>query len=308
MSDTLKIIQEMRDGKLSPDEAVDLADNHANHIGNIDVASLRIDHLGTGFPSLDKYFLFPRNRSGLVVVGARPGHGKSAFMFQIAFNVAKEQPVLIYSLEMDEEQILTRMLAADLNVSSAKIMRGEVPIERLRKAQRRYADLGYYIDDRPRIHINELRNSAVRFSKTRKPALIVVDYLQLVRTNPRSTRDQEIGDITGELLAISKECNCPVLTASQLNRGVDARGHEMRSKGKKPDYRPALSDLRESGNIEADATAVIGLSRPSMYDGYRPGEADIGLLKNRHGPIGDEVFQFSEQLTKFFDPGYKEEV
>ena len=175
------------------------------------------------------------------------------------------------------------------------IQKGKVDEQELTKAKAKIDALKLYIDDRPRLDINTIRGSARFFHESTPISLVVVDYLQLVKTRDRHSRDQEVGEITAELKALATELRCPVLVGSQLNRKCEERGKTF------GDYKPILSDLRESGNIEQDADIIAFLSRQAVYDGTRPGDADIGIAKNRNGSTGNYVFQFSGRLTKFFD-------
>ena len=301
-----KIEEALRSGEMSLDEAEKQVSMHAKRISDIEVDGTVITPLPTGFPTLEDLMCFKKGVGDLIIVGARPGHGKSAFMFQLGLAVSQELPVLAFSLEMDKEQILTRFIAQKLGKSATLIQKGKVPKADIDKAKKELDTSQLYIDDRSRMHINQVHAACLDFAKHHKPGLIIIDYLQLIKSDHKGIRDQEIGEITAELKAIAKEMGCPVMVASQLNRSVDYRGKELEIKGKKPDYRPTLSDLRESGHIEADADVVLLISREYVYNQRRSGEADIGIAKNRAGAQGYFIFKFAESMTKFIDPYYTE--
>lgn len=289
------LIEKLRNNEIDPEEAVRKFELPAVHIGDISFSNLKVETIPSGFPTLDEYMFLKRDRSELIIFGARPGMGKSSFMFQLAANVAAQGNVLVYSLEMDKENILTRLMALTSGRSVSAFQKGIVPNDKVTKTHKALAGLNLFIDDRPRLNIGDIRNSANIHNRHRKLDLIVVDYLQLIKTAEKGTRDAEIGVITGELKALAKDVKCPVIVGSQLNRASETRGRDG------GDYRPQLSDLRESGNIEQDADQVLFLSRQVVYDGQRAGEADISVAKNRNGKTGSFIMKFSQEQTKFFD-------
>lgn len=263
---------------------------------DVDVNKLAIKVVPSGFPSLDaEYMLLKENEGELIIVGGRPSMGKSAFMFQIALQVSKTLPVHVFSLEMSQESILRRLLAAKLNRPIAAIQRGLVNEKELTEAKAALAEYKYFIDDRAGLSVELLCDAARSRAKREKTALVVVDYLQLLRTEKGHSRDAEIGSITKELKGLAKDLRCPVVVGSQLNRGCETRG------GESGNYRPILSDLRESGNIEQDSDIILAVHREYRYTKQRADEADILLLKNRNGPVGDVVMKFFAAQTMFQD-------
>lgn len=265
------------------------------YLHDIDVKNLKIEVLPSGFRSLDEYMFLKKGRSELVVIGGRPSHGKSALMFQIAYQVSAHTPVHVFSLEMDQEQILTRLISGMINVPISAIQRGH-HVEKVTAARDEIKKTRKYIvDDRAGINIHELADAARQRAKKDGTGLIVIDYLQLLRVEKGHSKDDEIGAITRELKALAKELHVPIVVGSQLNRNNESRGG---SGGK---YRPQLSDLRESGNIEQDSDLVAFVHRESRYTGLRVDEADIIISKNRNGPSGDIIMKWAPAQTRFED-------
>lgn len=299
------IKQRLREGELTPEEAVHRFEIPAVHIKDISTKDLNIDVIPCGLPTLDDYMLLKSNRSELIILGARPSMGKSALLFQIARNVAKntnDKAVLAFSLEMDKESLLARDIAAMTSTPLQRIQQGQVSQQVLSKAHAELSKLHLYIDDRPRLTIHDIVGSARALAQKTDIGMLVIDYLQLIKIgggDRRSNRHEELGDITGELKALGKELKCPIIAASQLSRACEQRGNDKRGDG---DYRPMLSDLRDSGNLEQDADMVLFLSREAVYNGTRQGEADIGVAKNKNGKTGWEVFRWLSTMTKFEDP------
>lgn len=298
-----KVIDLLRTGAISPEQAVAQFEKPSKHISEIPIDSLKVEVLDCGFPTLNDYMVFKRGRGELVVFGARPSMGKSAFLFQVASHVAERGNVLIYSLEMDAESIKARMLAAKTGLGLQKILKGEVPHAKLNAANAELSKLHYHIDDRSGLDIKTLQSSAIEFNKKAPIDLLIIDYLQLVKSGNRQSRNEEVGDVSMELKQLAKQLRCPILVAAQLNRKCVERGQALLSRGKAPDYKPEMGDLRESGNIEQDADGIIFLSRHEIYaPGFRTGEADLSVAKQRNGPTGTEVFKWLGASTRFLDP------
>jgi replicative DNA helicase len=279
----------------------------AVHLSEIPISDLVVKTMDCGFPSLNELMLFRKGRQNFIIVGATPGTGKSAFIMQIAAYVAKTAPVLVFSLEMDKEAIKARLMAAQSGRNIKQITRGTLSPDILRKADYELSALKYYIDDRP-LNIDELVSAAMLMSEKQKFGLIVVDYLQhitagkVVSERIHGNRAAEVGDISFKLRKLSKSLKIPVLCAAQVNRQVSNRARETGN------YRPRLSDLKESGNIEQDADAVIMISRPEINDGTRQGEADIEVVKNRSGELKLLNFQFLGASTRFLDRKESEDL
>jgi replicative DNA helicase len=252
----------------------------------------------TGFTDIDK-LLGGLQRSDLVILAARPSAGKTSLALGFAHNSAKKwgQRVAFFSLEMSDEQVVQRLIAAETGINAQRLRRGDIERDEWGRFIKASADLGethIYIDDTPSISALELRTKARRLHAEIGVDLIVVDYLQLMRGDFRAeNRVQEIASISRALKALARELNVPVLALSQLSRGVESRS----------DKRPILSDLRESGALEQDADVVIFIYRDEMYNENteRPNIADIMVAKHRNGPTGSVSLYFRKELAQFLE-------
>ena len=239
--------------------------------------------------------------SDLIIVAARPSMGKTAFALNMALRAAVQDnvPVAVFSLEMSAEQLLMRMLCSWGKVDLSHVRRGFLDDDewaRLYEAADVIGKAPVFIDDTPAISPLELRARARRLKAENGVGLIVVDYLQLMRSARRTdSREQEISDISRSLKALAKEMNIPVIALSQLNRKLEERG----------DKRPMLSDLRESGAIEQDADVIMFIYRDEVYnkkpDNPNRGRAEIIIGKQRNGPVGAADLAFLPQYTAFED-------
>jgi replicative DNA helicase len=260
-----------------------------------------ITGVATGFTDLDRMTggLQPAD---LIVVAGRPSMGKTSFALNIAQYAAvagdgeTTLPVGVFSLEMSKEQLAMRLLSSEAEVEFFKIRSGGLKEEErtsLGRAAGKLYGAPLYIDDTPALSILDLRARARRLKKEHGLALLVVDYLQLMRgrTSNLDRREQEISEISRSLKALAKELNVPVIAISQLNRMVEQR----------EDKRPRLSDLRESGAIEQDADVIIFIYRDVVYnkDSKEPNSAEIIVGKQRNGPVGDVRLAFRDKYTTF---------
>ncbi len=244
--------------------------------------------------------------SELVVVAARPSMGKTAFCLNIAANAAAEgQGIAIFSLEMSKEALVQRMLTAPARVDSHRVRQGTLRDSDFTQLARAAGILQTYqlwIDDTPSITLLEMRSKARRLKIDNDVRLIVVDYLQLMRSPEYSeNRVQEISDISRSLKALARELEIPVIALSQLSRASEQRGGERK---------PILSDLRDSGAIEQDADLVIFIHRAEYYDREdesKRGLAEVMLAKNRNGPTGDVQLKFTREYTRFDNFSNREE-
>jgi len=234
--------------------------------------------------------------SDLIIVAGRPSMGKTAFALNVGVNAAKESKkcVAVFSLEMSKEQLVQRMLCSEARVDSSKLRGGylrETDWPKLTKAASMLSEVPIYIDDTPAITVLEMRAKSRRLRKENDLGLIIVDYLQLMRSDVSESREREISDISRSLKALAKELNVPVVALSQLNRGVESR----------TDRRPQLADLRESGAIEQDADLIAFIYRDEVYNKDTPdqGVAEIILGKQRNGPIGTAKLKFFNEYTRF---------
>ena len=223
--------------------------------------------------------------------------GKSALVTNIAENAAidHDRPVALFSLEMSETELAQRFIASQSKLNGDDLRKGRVKPDRwpkVVKATEKLARSPLYVDDSSDIGILEVRAKARRLHARRELGLLIVDYLQLMRPEDSSqNRVEQIGQISRGLKILARELNIPVIAVSQLSRAVEAR----------PDKRPLLSDLRESGQIEQDADLVMFIYRDEYYnrDSERPGEADVIIAKHRNGPVGDVVMTFLSRYPKF---------
>jgi replicative DNA helicase len=233
----------------------------------------------------------------LIVLAARPSIGKSALATNIAENAAVKhgQAVAFFSLEMSETELAQRFIASQANLNGDDLRKGRVKSDRwpkVVKATQKLASSPLYIDDSSDLGVLELRAKVRRLHARQPLGLVIVDYLQLMRPEDSSvSRVEQVGRMSRGLKILARELNIPVIAISQLSRAVEAR----------PDKRPLLSDLRESGQVEADADLVMFIYRDEYYnkESERPGEADIIIAKHRNGPIGDVVLTFIARYPKF---------
>ncbi len=252
--------------------------------------------LSTGFRNIDEKTsgLQP---SDLIIVAARPGMGKTAFALNIAQQSAVKAgaSVLIFSLEMSQEQLGQRLIAMQARVESEKLKKGTLDMkdwDRLTIALDELNSTKIVIDDTPGINIMEMRNKCRRLKAEQGLDLIVVDYLQLMSYEGRSeSRQQEISALSRNLKLLAREMDCPVIVLSQLSRAPELR----------QDKRPMLSDLRESGSIEQDADIVIFLYRDDYYNENteNPGVCEVNIAKHRSGPVGKLDLTWVARYTKF---------
>lgn len=252
--------------------------------------------IATGFVDLD-YKTAGMQPSDLVLIAARPSMGKTAFVLNIADHIAFKlnKTVAIFSLEMSKEQLVNRLFSLESKVDSQHIRTGQLSDQEWEKLIESAGVIGrsnLIIDDTPGISIAELRSKCRKYKLEHGLSMIIIDYLQLMSGSGRSdSRQQEISDISRSLKAIARELSVPVLALSQLSRAVEQR----------PDHRPMLSDLRESGAIEQDADVVMFLYRDDYYnhDTDRKDIAEVIIAKQRNGPIGTIELAWLPNYTKF---------
>jgi len=264
----------------------------------------------SGFTKLDR-ITSGFQRSDLIIIAARPGMGKTAFALSIARNASIEGTELpraigIFSLEMNNTQLVTRMLSAEAEIDSEKMKQGTIADHEWAQLQAKIAKLNdapIFIDDTPSISVFELRAKCRRLKQQHNVDMIIIDYLQLMRgddsNNKNGNREQEVSYISRSLKALAKELNVPVIALAQLSRQSERRGNTAR---------PMLSDLRESGSIEQDADIVMFIYRPEYYglseweDGSPTTQgAEIVIAKHRNGATGSVRLRFISRLTKFAD-------
>ena len=251
----------------------------------------------TGFADLD-YKTAGLHNSDLILVAARPAMGKSAFALNIASYAAVKAnvPVAIFSLEMSKEQMGNRILCSEAMVDSNKVRTGKIEDEdwaKLAMASGELSESQIFIDDTPGISIMEIRAKCRKMKLEKNIGLVVIDYLQLVQGSSKKggSREQEISEISRSLKILAKEINVPVIALSQLSRAPEQR----------PDHRPMLSDLRESGAIEQDADIVMFLYRDDYYneDSEKKNIAEVIIAKHRAGSTGTVELLWLGNYTKF---------
>lgn len=280
-----------------------LAENKGNPVG-----------IPTGFTDFDKLTSGLRP-SDFIILAARPSMGKTSFALNLVQNVAirghklrkREEPYVVafFSLEMSKEQLMHRMVCAEAQIDSQRVMSGELSnldwekvwstCDTLMKAK-------IAIDDTPAISVLEMRSKARKIKSEQGLDLIVVDYLQLMQGNAKRInegRQQEVSDISRSLKALARELNVPIIALSQLSRSVESRQVK----------RPMLSDLRESGSLEQDADMVAFLYRDDYYNPEtdRPNVTELIIAKHRNGPVDTIPLFFHKQFTKFIDLSKRQE-
>lgn len=260
----------------------------------------------SGFTDLDR-ITSGWQKSDLIIVAARPGMGKTAFVLSLARNAAIQfnRPVAVFSLEMSSIQLVQRMISSETGIPSDKLRKGTLDNQEWQKLVSMTGKLSsapVYIDDTPSLSVFDLRSKCRRLKSMYNIEMIVVDYLQLMRSDVDSkngNREQEISTISRSLKALAKELNVPVIALSQLSRAVESRGGSKR---------PQLSDLRESGAIEQDADMVTFIYRPEYYgiefdeeNNPTKGTAEIIIAKHRNGALDNVKLKFISHLAKFTD-------
>ncbi|MDW7694178.1 replicative DNA helicase [Flammeovirgaceae bacterium SG7u.111] len=262
----------------------------------------------SGFSDLDR-ITSGWQKSDLIILAARPGMGKTAFVLSALRNAAVEfgRGAAIFSLEMSSVQLVKRLISAECELASDVLKTGklsEVEWKRLIDRTAKITDAPIFIDDTPALSILELRAKCRRLKQQHDIQIIIIDYLQLMTgdSGKNGNREQEIAMISRSLKQIAKELNVPVIALSQLSRAVETRGG---------DKKPQLSDLRESGSIEQDADMVIFLYRPDYYNitedeegNSVKGTGEVILAKNRHGSLENVRLKFIGEYTKFTDLDY----
>jgi len=284
----------------SSEEFVSIKDIVLNVIDKIEAAAKsgeNVTGLSTGFDDLDlKTSGF--QPSDLILIAARPSMGKTAFALNLAQHISVKNKVttVIFSLEMSKDQLVNRVLSMESRVDSQAMRTGKLKgsdWESLIESAGVISNSSLIIDDTPGISIGELRSKCRKFKLEHNLGLIIIDYLQLMSGGGRhnESRQQEISDISRSLKALAREINAPVIALSQLSRACETR----------PDHRPMLSDLRESGAIEQDADVVMFLYRDDYYnkDSDSKNISEVIIAKQRNGPIGTVELVWLPNYTKF---------
>lgn len=301
----LSLSQRRKVGAFKPiDEIISDVTEKIHHLQN---QKGEVTGLKTGYATLDKFTngLQPEE---LIILAARPAVGKSAFAMNLALNAAKfnkggKAGVAIFSLEMSNEQLVTRMISSMSHIENSKLRTGYLSPQEWRNFEAMtniLNDYNIYFDDSSSSNINEIRAKCRRLAQDGKLDFVVIDYLQLIHAQG-SNRQEEVSKISRSLKQMAKELRVPVLALSQLSRDVE----------KSTDKRPSLAHLRESGSIEQDADIVMFIHREEYYqaasDGEQTGQTEILIKKNRQGRIGDINFIFAPQYSRFDEQSNIEE-
>lgn len=260
------------------------------------------DYVGIpcGIGDLDR-MITGLNKSDLIILGARPGMGKTSFALNIARNVAVTggKTVCFFSLEMTRDQLAQRMLSSEAGIKSEKLRTGDLDADewtRLTQAGENLSKAEIYFDETSSITVQQMKAKLLRMKKV---DLVVIDYLGLMHSAKHTdNRVQEISEITRNLKVMAKDLKVPVIACAQLSRGTEVKGKS---------HRPALSDLRDSGSIEQDADIVLFLYREAYYDGEKDASEDMSdktkceciVAKNRHGEVGTVQLHWDGQFTRF---------
>lgn len=278
-------------------------------INQIKIAQAQEGHISgipSGFTELDRVTA-GWQRSDLIILAARPGMGKTAFVLSMARNIAVDfkKPIAIFSLEMAALQLVMRLISSETELSADKLKRGDLESyewEQLNSRLNNLTGAPIFIDDTPALSVFELRAKCRRLKAQHNIDMIIIDYLQLMSSkgdNSGGTREQEISNISRSLKSLAKELDVPIIAISQLSRAVETRGGNKR---------PILSDLRESGAIEQDADMVLFIYRPEYYkidvdeQGFpTKGTAEVIIAKHRNGALRDVKLRFIDKYAKFLD-------
>lgn len=283
-----------------------LLNQEIKNINNRKEAKTGITGIPSGFKDLD-FITSGWQKSDLIIVAARPGMGKTAFMLSLLRNAAIDNdiPVAIFSLEMSSSQLIMRIMSAETEIESDKFRKGLMEgyeIQQMITKTERLSQSKIFVDDTPALSIFELRTKCRKLKLQHNIQMVIVDYLQLLTFNNHKNtfnREQEIAYISRSLKSLAKELDIPIITPSQLSRAVEVRGG---------DKRPMLSDLRESGAIEQDADIVMFLYRPEYYGITEDdigndikGLTEIIIAKHRNGPLNTAKIKFIGKYVKFTD-------
>ncbi len=267
-----------------------------NQIGELMSRKGKITGVASGFTELDRQ-TNGFQKSDLVIIAGRPAMGKTAFALNIAQYAALHdaRTVVVFSLEMSAEQLVTRMLCTEASVESQRIKEGLIgnaDLGRLMEVMEPMSKARLFIDDTGGITVPEIRSKCRRLKARSGLDMIVIDYMQLMQSSSSRKSDNrmaEISDMTRQLKLLARELDVPILLLSQLNRGPEQRA----------DHTPMISDLRESGSIEQDADMVILLYRPAVYDETEDNTSQIIIAKHRHGPTGTVLLAWQGEFTRF---------
>lgn len=293
--------QDMRDMVSTVTKQVEAARLHGSGVTGVESGFTALDRVTSGW-----------QKSDLVILAARPGMGKTAFVLSLARNATIDfsKPIALFSLEMSADQLVKRMVSSETGIAAEKLRKGtldEVEWQKLVSQTGKLSQAPLYIDDTPALSVFEFRSRCRRLKAMHDIQMVIVDYLQLMRADldtKSGNREQEISTISRSLKAVAKELNVPIIALSQLSRQVETRGGSKR---------PQLSDLRESGAIEQDADMVLFIYRPEYYgmefdedNNSTRGVAEVIIAKHRNGALETVKLKFIDHLAKFTDLDFSE--
>ncbi len=272
------------------DEVIERFQLPSTHVGDIALKT-SADYLPCGFPSIHHYGLLRQKEDDLVVVGARPGVGKTSLIAQIALNVAQHSNVLLYSVEMSKEQLKRRFVALESEKPANKLWL-DVNQKAVKAAVAKLKTAHLRLDDTAGITIDELSARTLSYHASHPLSLVVVDYLQIVRTSVRGrSKSEEVLEVMEKLKTLAKLLSCPILAAAQLNREFNKRVAEN------PEAEPLLSDFADSSGVEKWGDIAMVMHRPHAD------RVKVFTLKNRHGEAKHFDLKFAGSIIKFYDEG-----
>lgn len=284
-------------GKAGFRQIKDICGPMIDRLDDLHRAGAEITGLSTGYKEFDKKTQ-GLQKGDLIILAGRPSMGKTTLALNVAenaaFNPMDPKPVAVFSMEMSTEQLALRFVSSLGQVSQGHLRNGRFTDDdwpRINSAIQQMSQAPVFIDDTPALTPTQVRARARRLKRQHDIGLIVLDYLQLMSTGGAENRATEISEISRSLKALARELDVPVIVLSQLNRSVEQR----------PDKRPVMSDLRESGAIEQDADLIVFIYRDEVYNDESPkkGQADIIIAKHRNGEIGDFSLTFRGQFSRF---------
>jgi len=282
------IVSKLRDGELSPEEALDAFETPAKNLADIGV-DLDTTPLNCGFPSLERLAFLRQGKPDLAIVAARPGVGKTSLACQLGLTVSKHSNVLMYSIEMAAKQISTRMICVEAG-KSIKKLNERANRSAILAAQELFRKCSFSIDDTNAIDVETLVIRTLDYHRKRPLSLVLVDYIQIIKVAGGRSKAEEVNLVCEKLKSLANMIGCPILAVAQMNRQFDSRVMED------PSARPVMSDLADSAGIEKWADMIACLHKPD------PNRVRVFLLKNRHGESQDFDLGFTGAQTKFYEP------
>ncbi len=266
-----------------------------------------ISGIRSGYDKVD-YLLHGFQPSDVILLAARPSMGKTALMLNMAVNISEKSPCAVISLEMSKKQLLYRVISQKTGIKSDSLMGGRINIaesERISETMSKIYGIELYIDDQAALTVNDIRQRLRKLKKEKGIKVAFIDYLQLIKSDKKPTRDREVAEISSGLKQTAKELDIPIIVLSQLNRELEKRENK----------RPILSDLRDSGTLEQDADVVLFLYRPAPYIAKKydennletpeyvkaKNEAELNIAKHRNGQTGCVRLYWKPEITTFFN-------